>query len=166
MSGQDSSLQFERMLKTIVLGLGNPILSDDSVGIRVALALEGRFDPERVTVMGSSLAGLSLLDLLLGYDRSIIIDSIQTKEGKVGEVYRLGAGDFATTRHTVSPHDVNLGTALELGKRLELELPREIAIFAIEVQDVTTFGICSTKMEQIPKVVEMVAREPEGESLE
>lgn len=148
-------------LKTLVLGLGNPILSDDSVGFRVVQALKGRFDEQTVTVMESDLAGLSLLDLLLGYDRVIIVDSIQTKGGKVGEVYRLDVEDFDSTRHVVSPHDVNLTTALELGKRLGLEMPKEIVIVAIEVQDVTTFSeSCTPEVERIiPKVVEMVASE-------
>ena len=150
-------------MKTLVLGLGNPILSDDSVGFRVAQAVMGRFDEKEATVMESDLAGLSLLDLLLGYDKVIIIDSIQTREGKVGQVYRLSPEDFAATRHAVSPHDVNLLTALELGKRLGLEMPREIVILAIEVQDVTTFSeSCTPEVERaIPRVVEMVAREVE-----
>ena len=148
-------------MKTLVLGLGNPILSDDSVGFRVAQAIMGRFDEKEATVMESDLAGLSLLDLLLGYDKVIIIDSIQTREGKVGQVYRLSPEDFAATRHAVSPHDVNLITALELGKRLGLEMPREIIILAIEVQDVTTFSESLTpEVERaIPRVVEMVAHE-------
>ncbi len=151
-------------MKTLVLGLGNPILSDDSVGFRVAQALMGRFDEKEATVMESDLAGLSLLDLLLGYQRVIIIDSIQTRGAKVGHIYRLEPGDFAVTRHAISPHDVNLLTALELGKRLGLEIPKEIIIFAIEVQDVTTFSEkCTPQVEQaIPKVVEMVAGEVKG----
>ena len=148
-------------MKTLILGLGNPILSDDSVGFRIAQALMGRFDEEEVMVMESDLAGLSLLDLLLGYDKVIIVDSIQTRGGKVGQVYRLSPEDFAATRHAVSPHDVNLITALELGKRLGLDMPKEIVIFAIEVQDVITFSeSCTTRVESaIPKVVEMVAEE-------
>lgn len=151
-------------MKTLILGLGNPILSDDSVGFRVAQALMGRFDEEKVTVMESDLAGLSLLDLLQGYHRVIIIDSIQTRDGKVGQVYRLGPGDFAPTRHAVSPHDVNLVTALELGKRLGLEMPQEIVIYAIEVEDVRTFSEkCTPQVERvIPKVVEMVSGELKG----
>ena len=150
-------------MKALILGLGNPILSDDSVGFRIAQALMGRFDEEEVMVMESDLSGLSLLDLLLGYDKVIIADSIQTREGKVGQVYRLSPEDFAATRHAVSPHDVNLITALELGKTLGLDMPREIVIFAIEVQDVTTFSeSCTPRVERaIPKVVEMVAEEVE-----
>jgi len=114
--------------------------------------------------MATDLAGLSLLDLIVGYDKVIIIDSIQTKKGKMGQVFRLSAEDFATTRHATSPHDVNLATALELGKRLGMTLPREIIIFAIEVRDVTTFGeSCTPEVERaIPKAVRRVARELAG----
>ena len=150
----------------MVLGLGNPILSDDSVGFRVAQALKSRFDEEKVTVMESDLAGLSLLDLIVGYDRVILIDSILTNRGKVGQIYRLEVEDFDATRHAASTHDVNLATALELGKRLGLEIPKEIVIFAIEVQDVTTFSEkCTPEVEKaIPKAVEAVARELEGDA--
>ena len=47
-------------MKTLILGLGNPILSDDSVGFRVAQALMGRFDEEDVTVMESDLPSIML----------------------------------------------------------------------------------------------------------
>jgi len=76
-------------MKTLILGLGNPILSDDGVGVGVAGELEGRLDQQEVTVVETSMAGLSLLDLLIGYDRVIIIDAIQTVGGKAGQIYRL-----------------------------------------------------------------------------
>ena len=127
-------------LKTLVLGLGNPILSDDGVGICVAEAIKQHFHDDAVTVMEASQAGLNLLDLISGYDKLILIDAIQTVGGGIGEVYRLEASDLASTLHTCSPHDVNLATALELGKGIGMDLPREIIIFAIEVKDVTTFS--------------------------
>jgi len=151
-------------VKTIILGLGNPILSDDGVGIRVARALEGRLNQPNVNVMETSVAGLDFLELLVGYDRAIIIDAIQTNEGKVGQVYRLEPGAFDTTRHASTPHDVNFATALELGKRLGLALPQQIIIFAIEVENVTTFSEeCTPKVrEAIPVCVEMVIQELDG----
>jgi len=153
-------------LKTLVLGLGNPILSDDSVGFRIAEELERRFDERELTVMATDLAGLSLLDLIVGYDKVILIDSIQTRGGRIGQVYRLDAQDLASTRHAVSPHDVNLATALELGKRLGLAMPGEVVIYAVEVQDVTTFGErCTPRVEKaIPRVVEAVIKELEGDA--
>jgi len=153
-------------MKTLILGMGNPILSDDGIGIHVARALEGRVNKERVTVTETSVGGLNLLDLLVNFDRAIIIDAIQTVGGKVGQVYRLKPEVFNTTRHASSPHDVNFATALELGKKLGLVLPRQIDIFAIEVADVTTFSEkCSPEVERmVPVCVEMVRGVIENET--
>ncbi len=151
-------------MKTLILGLGNPILSDDGVGIRVARALEGRLNQPNVNVMETSVAGLDFLELLVGYDRAIIIDAIQTNEGKAGQVYRLEPEAFNATRHASTPHDVNFATALELGKRLGLALPQQIIIFAIEVENVTTYSEeCTPKVrDAIPVCVEMVMQELDG----
>ncbi len=148
-------------MKTLVLGLGNPILSDDGVGIRVAQELKNALDPAEVTVMEASVAGLDFLDLLTPYDRAIIIDAIQTRGGKAGEIHRLEPGTFVATRHASSPHDVNFATALELGRRLGIPLPRQIVIYGIEVADVTTFSErCTPEIERIvPLVVDMVRQE-------
>ncbi|MFC1932786.1 hydrogenase maturation protease [Chloroflexota bacterium] len=151
-------------MKTLVLGLGNPILTDDGVGPQVAKELEGRLDQREVTVMETSLGGLSLLDLLTGYDKAIIIDAIQTVGGKVGQIYRLEPEAFNATRHAASPHDVNFATALELGNKLGLALPRQIDILAIEVADVTTFSDeCTPDVEcAIPICAEIVIQELNG----
>ena len=152
-------------MKTVVLGLGNPILSDDAVGLRVVKELEGRVDQQEVTLIETSVAGLGMLDFLTGYDRAIIIDAIQTVGGQAGRIYRLDPEALDFTRHAASPHDVNLATALELGKRLELSLPQQIIIFAIEVADASTFSEeCTPEVRRaIPACVEMIIQEINGE---
>ena len=148
-------------MKTLILGLGNPILSDDGVGFRVAEELKDRLNQQEVTVDATSTAGLDLLDALVGYDRAIIVDAIQTVGGKAGQVYRLDPGALDTTRHATSAHDVNFATALELGRRLGLALPWQIVIFAVEVADVSTFSEeCTPATKRaIPVCVEMVIEE-------
>ena len=152
-------------MKTLVLGLGNPILSDDGVGFHIVRELEGNLDRQEVTVAETSMAGLSLLDLLAGYDRAIIIDAIRTNGGKVGQIYRLGPEAFDVTRHVASPHEVSLTTALRLGRRLGLALPQQIDIFAVEVADTSTFSEeCTPQVaEVIPLCVEMIIEELKGE---
>jgi len=147
--------------RTLVLGLGNPILSDDGIGCHVALALKEKLKDPEIDVMEASIAGLDFLDLLARYDRAIIIDAIQTREGTPGQVYRFEPDMLASTRHASTPHDVNLATALELGRKLGLPLPREITIFGIETEDVTSFSEeCTPEvMKAVPACVSMIIQE-------
>lgn len=148
-------------MKTLVLGLGNPILSDDGVGVRVARELEKCVRDPEVTVASSGAAGLGLLDVIDGYQKLIIVDAIQTRDGAPGQLYRLGVSDLAFSRHLSSPHDTNLATALELGNLSGMTLPRDICIFAIEVKDVETFSerCCSAVEDAIPYAVGVVLSE-------
>ena len=160
-----SDNKFSRVeMKTLVLGLGNPILSDDAVGIRVAQEVGKKLDNPQITVSEASVAGLSLLDSIVGYDKVIIIDAIQTEKGRAGQIYRMGVDDFSLTKHFSSPHQINLVTALELGKMLNLAMPQEINILAVEARDVSTFGErCTPAVEKaIPKVVKIVLEELVG----
>jgi hydrogenase maturation protease len=147
--------------KTLILGLGNSLLCDDGVGIYVAAELKNRVDRPEITVMETGVAGLSLLDLLVGYDRAIIVDAIQTVGGKAGQIYRLEPKAFDTALHTASAHGIDFTTALEFGKKLGLPLPQEIVIFAIEASDVSTFSEeCTPEVKSaIPACVKMVLQE-------
>jgi hydrogenase maturation protease len=147
--------------KTLILGLGNPILSDDGVGPAVARELESRLDPQEATVIEASLGGLNLLDLIVGYDRVIIIDAIKTKDGRAGQIYKLDPDALTTTRYTASPHDINLITALALGKKLGLAMPSTIDIFAVEVTETELFSEeCTPPVAAaVPKCVEMILEE-------
>ena len=154
-------------MKTLVLGLGNPILSDDGVGIKVAREIGKRVRDPEVTVAEGNGAGLSLLDSIAGYDQVIIVDAIQTKEGRAGQIYRLEPESFSSAKHLSSPHQMNLPTALELGKMLNLPMPQGITIFAVEVKDIINFGEkCTPEVEQaIPEVINMVLQELNTKSL-
>jgi hydrogenase maturation protease len=147
--------------KTLILGLGNPILSDDGVGPAVAHELERRIDPRTANVVEASLGGLDLLDLLTGYQRVIIIDAITTKDGKAGQIHRLNIETLSSTRHAASPHDINLATALEMGKKLGMKMPSEIDIYAIEAQDTESFSEkCTPAVKAaIPRCVKMILQE-------
>jgi hydrogenase maturation protease len=148
-------------MKTIILGLGNPVRADDSVGLCVAQALATRLDSPEITVTEASVSGLDILDLLVGYERAIIIDAIQTRGGQPGQIYRLEPGSFVATRHSANPHSVDFATSLELGEKLGLALPREMVIFGIEVAEVNSFSEeCTPEVTAaIPVCVETVLRE-------
>jgi hydrogenase maturation protease len=152
-------------MKTLILGIGNTVLSDDGVGCKVAQRLKRRLSGRSdITVKETSLSGLSLLDEIAGYERLIIIDAIQTRGGKPGAIYKLSPSDFKTGRMAII-HDLGLVSTLELGRKLEMEMPNEVVIFAIEAKDMATFSEkCTSEVKKaIPKAVEMVLREVGGD---
>jgi hydrogenase maturation protease len=151
-------------MKTLVIGLGNPILTDDGVGVKVAYAVRdvlASAAPEDVTVTEASVGGLHLMEMMVGYERAILVDAIQTPGGRPGVISRLTLDDIASavpTQHSASTHDMNLPTALAMGRRLGLALPDEIEILAVEAEEVLTFGETCTPAvaAAIPVVTELV----------
>ena len=134
------------IMKTLIIGLGNPILTDDGVGVRVAYAVRDALASaarEDVAVTEAGVGGLHLMEMMVGYEQVILVDAIQTPGGQPGTISRLTLDDIALavpTQHSASTHDMNLPTALEMGHRLGLTLPGTIEILAVEAEDVTTFG--------------------------
>jgi len=151
-------------MKTLVLGLGNPILSDDGAGIRVAQEVGKQLNDPQVTAAETSEAGLRLLDSIVGYDKVIIIDAVQTEKGQPGQIYRMEPQDFSSAKYLSLPHQINLATSLELGNALNLAMPQKITIFAVEAKDITSFSEkCTPEVEQaIPKLVKLVLQELVG----
>jgi hydrogenase maturation protease len=131
-------------VKTLLLGMGNPILSDDGVGIRLAQELAGRLPPTAGLAVEEqcTVGGLNLLDLVAGFDRLIVLDSIKTKDGRPGDWYRFDGSALRETMNLSNVHDANFATAMELGRRMGLRVPDEadIHVFAVEVMENLTFG--------------------------
>ena len=151
---------------TLVVGLGNPILSDDGVGWRVATAVQARlreapFEGRRVDVIRTSLGGLALAELLVGYRCAIIVDAIMRQNGVPGEVYALRLDTLQGTLNSASAHDTNLRTALVALRRFGAEdLPTDetICVVAIQAADVWTFAEQCTPAvaASVPRATELV----------
>lgn len=127
-------------MKTLVLGLGNPLLCDDGIGLHVARELEKQFADDPAVEVGEDYwGGLRLMERMIGYDRVIIIDAILTG-GEPGTIHLLTPDDIPTQR-SASVHDVNLPTALEFGRHAGASLPTasDITLIGIEAGDVQTF---------------------------
>lgn len=129
------------MRETLVLCLGNEILSDDAFGPVVKERLEDRFNfGPSVEILFAPLAGFALLDLLQGRSNVLIIDSIATGRSPAGRLHFFEMGDFTPSRNLTISHQISLPTALELGRRLGYELPQQIDVLAVEIEDVLTLS--------------------------
>ncbi len=154
-------------MKTIVLGVGNPILSDDGVGIHVANQLKQHIKDPNVTIDEALTGGMNLLDLIIGFDKAILIDAVKMKNARTGDVKRFSISDMSTA-HSCNPHDVSLAEALKMAERLgENHIPREIVIVGIMMNEMPCeFGekLSETVAAAVPKAVEIVLSEL-GENL-
>lgn len=83
------------------------------------------------------------MERLIGFDRVIIIDSLNTGQRKQGEViaFTLADMDDLTHGHSASAHDVSLKNALKMGRSMGEALPDDlhVHIIAIEAQHIYDF---------------------------
>ncbi len=150
--------------RSLVVGLGNPILGDDGVGWHVAEEVS-RVAAERslpIEVDSLAVGGLALMERMVGYDRVVVVDAIRTGSSPIGAVTLLclpnlpdpGAG------HLSSGHDATLQTALAAGRALGAELPDDasISIVAIEAEEVFDFeeGLTPPVAAAVPVAAQLV----------
>ena len=130
--------------RVLVLGLGNDILTDDAVGLRVAAAvrLQVAGSPD-IEVKATTEMGLALLDEIAGREAVVLVDSVQTGKAPPGFIHELAAEELSRVL-TTSPHFLGIGETLALGKMLGLSMPQHVRIFAIEVADPFTLGMSMT----------------------
>lgn len=134
-------------MKTLVIGLGNPILGDDGVGWKVAeevkrqLPSDGEGQGIRADVECLSLGGISLMEHLIGYQRAILVDAFALDE-PLGSILILKLEDLPnySAFHTTSAHDTSLQNAIELGKSMGADLPDDVTVVGIATKRVHDFG--------------------------
>jgi hydrogenase maturation protease len=154
------------MKKTIILGVGNPILKDDGVGIHVAEELKKHIRKPGVTIDNAFTGGMNLLDLMIDHDTAILIDAVKIENKKLGDVSLFGLGELSAL-HTCNPHDISLPQAIDLAKKLgENRIPNDIKVVGINIGELgCEFGeeLSSEIAKAIPKAVELVKKEVEGD---
>jgi len=141
-----------------LLGLGNEILADDAFGILAAREVARRFQGQ-IEVVQSSSAGYDLMDHLLGARRLLVVDTIVTGRARPGAISVFTA-DRVQPAPGGSPHFLGLFEVLAVGRKLHLDVPKEIIVIAVEASDCITVGgpIHPDVQSAIPEVVELVGR--------
>jgi len=130
----------EKQKNKLILGIGNDILTDDGIGPKIVTELKNDIHKDHVSFMTAATGGLDILELIKDYNRVIIIDAIKTKDGIPGTIYYLTPSNFKETLHISSFHDVSFLTALKVAERLDIPIPEQIDIIAIEIIEDLTFS--------------------------
>ena len=144
-------------MRTLIIGVGNLLRTDDGAGIHVINRLNA-LHPEIETV-DAAMGSIEIIEAMRGYDTVIIVDAIETT-AEPGTIYRVnltGGEQPPTITHS---HGTDLPTILQLGRQLYPdEMPREIILLAIEAGDTTTISdepTCRVR-DAISQVVKTIA---------
>jgi hydrogenase maturation protease len=125
-------------LSMLIMGIGNPILTDDGVSLMIAHGLKDkRPDLEIIETMET---GIGILDMIVGYEKLVVIDSIKTGKDRPGSLYRLDKISVGDSLKLSCAHAVDITSAIRMGRMFGYAIPKKIAIYAVEIEDNTTFG--------------------------
>jgi len=116
--------------RVAIIGIGNPMMSDDGIGPRLIAELQGSVPDVDLIDMGTG--GMQLVHVLAGYDSVVIIDSADMGLSP-GESRVFSPDDVVSFRETraYSLHDWDLMRSIEISKELR-EAPDHILILAIQ----------------------------------
>jgi hydrogenase maturation protease len=146
--------------KVLVIGLGSPIMTDDAVGLKVVDAIEAMDLPD-VETRQEAIGGLDIIPLLTGYRNVVIVDAIKTGAYGSGTIMIFDPEDFEPTVANASAHEMNLATAMRIGRQLDPDgMPERVKFVAVEVLDLMTVSEIMTDVvtAALPDAVDAVLR--------
>lgn len=146
--------------KTVVLGVGNILLKDEGVGVRVIQKLEEEEVPSHVKLVDGATLGLNLLPLFEEAEKVVIVDCVRGGKNP-GAVYKFGLEGVKQKVKGVSLslHDIDLTDVMNLVKALGGNSP-QIVILGVEPKEIEWGMELSPAVQKaIPKVIEEVRKE-------
>jgi len=142
------------MKSSVVIGIGNPTISDDAIGIEVVR----RLSPELENYSGIKVSevyngGFELMEAMAGFDKALLVDAIVTGAAS-GTIHRLSLDKAATCRNYSTTHNASISVAMQFGRLAGLKIPKTVQIWAVEAGDVSTFfeGLTPEVKQAVPAV--------------
>jgi hydrogenase maturation protease len=147
--------------RIVVLGVGNTLLRDEGIGVRVVEELDRRFSfPENVRLVDGGTQGLWLMPTIQEANHLIVVDAVLGK-GKPGDTYRLEREDLPKgLRIKQSAHDSDLIEALNLCALIDQD-PASVVVIGIEPDEIVPMNIelSPTMVAKIDDLVALVLTE-------
>jgi hydrogenase maturation protease len=149
----------QNLKRTLILGLGNILLQDEGVGVRVVEAMRDVPTPPGVDLLDGGTAGLSLLELMEGYDRVIVVDAVEAG-AEPGAIFKFRPEDLAAMPNVqlTSFHQVGLMDVLQLAESMG-QRP-EVVIIGVQPASLNWGTDLTPQLKDaVPRVIESVLRE-------
>jgi hydrogenase maturation protease len=144
----------------LILGLGNILLQDEGVGVRVVEQLQRQYRiAGTVEVLDGGTAGMSLLEHIRNRDHLIVVDAVRTGQAPGTVITLCGEEVPAFFQSRVSPHQMGLADTLGV---LDLmgEKPAEVTVIGVEPRDLDVglelSDLVSTRVDEL--VIRLVGK--------
>ncbi len=149
--------QTEQSQRITILGVGNILMSDEGVGVRVVEDLSRKFEfADNVQLVDGGVLGIGLMGVVSDSDVLIVVDAVQN-QGAPGTLYRL-EGDQVPRRVLAkqSMHQLDLPEVLALCEAIDIN--PHVIVLGIEPEDMATMDVTLTptiaaKLEQLSGMV-------------
>jgi hydrogenase maturation protease len=118
-------------MRTLILGLGNVLRSDEGVGVHAVEQL--RTDPSvpsGTVLVDGGTQGLNLIATIAGADRLLVIDALDANQPP-GTIVQLDGAELGRFRGSMSVHQLAFADLLVALSLLE-ERPAEIAVLGVQ----------------------------------
>jgi hydrogenase maturation protease len=146
----------------LVLGIGNTMLKDEGIGVRVAEKMMEMSLPPEVEVMDGGIKGLDLLYYIEGRKKVIVVDAVMAG-APPGTLFRFTDNDLAAKKGIMrSAHGIDFSDVIAVA-RFSGTKPAEVIFLGIEPYDLSVSMELSPKIEEmIPILINLVMKEIEA----
>ncbi|MGA7671772.1 MAG: HyaD/HybD family hydrogenase maturation endopeptidase [Nitrolancea sp.] len=126
------------MMETVVIGLGNVILSDEGVGVHALRSVQETLDGvENLTFIDGGTLGLELLSVASGADRLLLLDAVDVG-APAGTLARFDRKQLSLLLSGSSAHELGVSDLLSALKMLGAE-PQDIVLIGLQPEQ-TSLG--------------------------
>jgi hydrogenase maturation protease len=147
----------------LVLGIGNILLSDEGVGVRVIEGLGSVLLPSNVEICDGGTSGADLLDIIASREKIIVIDSMDSGL-EPGRVRILFLDDFSAVREpSISLHDIGILETYKMTKLLGCE-PKKVLVIGVQPGNLSVGADLSPQVAaSIPGIIDFIRKEIEAD---
>lgn len=122
------------------MGFGNPVRSDDAIGIYVIEKLRREIeDQSHVSLLDMGTSAFEVLFKLKGHERIILVDAVVNTGEAVGTLYKVPAEEIQRAPvddPLVFLHSIKWDQALSYAKKiLQQDYPSDIQVYLIAVEN-------------------------------
>lgn len=132
---------YDPVKEVLIIGMGNDILMDSGIGPGIVKDLQNEIEGDLCDFLFFEIGSPEMVFQMAGYRQVFIIDAKKSENGKPGEVHCCSLKDYSTSFYLDNIHDFSLSDSLSLAGEMNVNLPEEVYIITVEIQENMVFSM-------------------------